>query len=48
LAVVLQLILELGNLFYNLLALGELLRVFNLANRLVQVVNGTGLYTLIS
>jgi hypothetical protein len=41
LAIVLQLILELCELRNDVLALGLLLRVFSLANCLVQVVNGT-------
>lgn len=44
LTVVLQLILELGQLSNNLFALGLLVRVFGLANCLVQVINGTSLY----
>jgi hypothetical protein len=47
LAIVLQLILELGELRNNVLALGLLLGVFSLANCLVQVIDGTCLMQLL-
>jgi len=46
LTIVLQLVFEFGELRNNALAFGQLLRVFGLANRLVQVVNGTCLMRL--
>lgn len=48
LAVVLQLILELGELRNNILALCLLFRVLSLAYCLVQVVNGTCLKQLLA
>lgn len=47
LAIMLQLILKLGELRNNALAFGLLFRVFGLANCLVQIVNGTCLLILL-